>query len=121
MITKNTTHIGQTRELYAKNAAKLIDKLGYNEYWDLFLDVGLALLSVQFEKGDKYYQYHKRSAGYWNWFYAEFKIFEKELVDYLTKVYLDNNECKMEFMMLAHDGETEQSFRENYLKHLKIF
>lgn len=118
---KTKTHIANIRELYAKNAATLIERLGYWEYYNLFLDIGLAFLREKFEKGDKYYKYHKCSAGFWLWFHAEFKLWENDLVKHLKFEKLNNNECKMELMVMAHHGETEQSFRENYLKHLKIF
>lgn len=109
------------RELYAKNAATLIERLGEDEYWNLFLDIGLAFLREQFGKGDKYYEYHKCRAGFWTWFQGEFRLWENDLVTHLNFEPLNNDECKMELMIIAYDGETEQSFHGSYLKNLRVF
>jgi len=118
---KTKTHIQKVRQQYATNADLLINRFGYDAYWNLFLDIGLAFLSVNYTTGDKYYNHFKTSPSYWNWFHNEFKLWEANMLKALAGVQINNDELKMELMVFAHDGFIEQNYQDNFLKHQTIF
>lgn len=116
MKTKQKTRIQKIREQYAKNAETLIAKFGANVYWDVYLDVGLALLESLYGKNTKWYCCFRNDKGFWDWFNNEFKINEDNLLKVKQIAEIDLHDFKANCLMLIAYDETHNSFYHNYLK-----
>lgn len=120
--TEKKSIIEVRREQFQNNEKRMIDRLGFDRYWDLFLDAGTAFLRGSYTPGKRYYEYHYKSALYWSWFYSEWKLWEDELVQHLLiNEHLEHSTIADELMNCSADGEVEQSFHANYLRHQKTF
>jgi hypothetical protein len=119
MKTKEKSKIETIREQYAKNTEALVKKFSKDIYWDVFLDVGLAFLESLYGKNTKWYCEFRNDEQYWNWFYNEFKLNERALLNTKMLYEIDLFDYKANCLQLIAFDETGDSFYHSYLKAIK--
>lgn len=119
METKKKTHIHEIRAQYERNAQTLIQKLGDEAYWNVYLDTGLAFLESLYGRKSKWYNAFRNDSQFWNWFYNEFKLNENALLNTKMLYEIDLFDYKSNCLQLIAFDETGDSFYHNYLKAIK--
>ncbi len=111
------------KELYAFNQAYIqkIVNLPNLEYYEMEFETGCLFLEQLFPRKflwDNYYKAHAYQKEFWIWWKAEWKKWERGLIDYLkiNQVKITKQLWMEEMHKLLQDGYVESSFHKNYLK-----